>query len=208
MVFKLKKTTIFITSTAILIAISILIPATVPAIHFTPLLTMIVAVHVPILIACFISPYMAIAVAIGSTFAFFFTQPLIVTSRASTHIIFAVLASLYFKKYGVPKNKLHLSIISIVIGIIHGLSEALVMHIFFFPQIENPIFSIYLVLGTWMLLYTCIDFTIAYIIYDRIEKIIKNPRYFAFATMYLGNEWGIIRNTAELREIKPEKIKK
>jgi len=133
-VSQLKKTTHFITTATILTAIAILIPAAVPAIHFTPLLTMIVAVHVPIFIACFISPYMAISVTIGSTIGFFFTQPLIVTSRASTHIIFAFLASLYFKKFGVPKNKWHLALIAVGIGLVHGLSEALVMHIFFFPQ--------------------------------------------------------------------------
>lgn len=90
-----NKPALYITTASVLIAISILLPATVPLITFSPLMTMLVAVHVPIFIACFIKPSMAIAVTISSSIAFFFTMPIIVTARISTHILFAVLLSLY-----------------------------------------------------------------------------------------------------------------
>ena len=168
----MSRLTKFITTAALLTAIAIIIPLVVPLIQISPLLTFTLAVHVPIFIACFISPRMATAVAIGSTFGFALTKPLIVTARVATHIVFAVLAALYFKKHGISKNKWHLSIVAIVIGIIHALSEAVVMHIFFFQHEANPIFSIYLVLGAWMLLYSCVDFALALSIY----KLLLNHR--------------------------------
>jgi len=67
-----------------------------------------------------------------------------------------------------PKTKGHLVIVIVVSGIIHGLCEAVAMHVLFFQGAPNPLISIYLPLSLWMLVYHCIDFTIAYIIYKRL----------------------------------------
>ena len=154
-----------LTLTALLIAIAILIPIvfapfriTIGPMSWTP------ASHVPIFIAAFISPPVAIAVAIGSTIGFFFTAPLVITARAATHVIFATILALYVKKKQRIGN-LHMILLSIVIGIIHGLCEAFIVWWLFFGSIKgNPAYYIWILLGFGTFVHSMVDFWIAKLI--------------------------------------------
>jgi len=162
-----------LTLTALLIAIAILIPIvfaplriTIGPMSWTP------AAHVPIFIACFISPPVAIAVAIGATIGFFFTAPLVITARAATHVIFAGLLAFYVKNK--PNlSTLHMIIVSIVVGIIHALCEALVVWWLFFGSIKgNPAYYIWALVGIGTLVHSIVDFWIAMF----IVKVLKRAK--------------------------------
>ena len=171
-----------ITIAALLTAITILIPIvfvpfriTIGPMSWTP------ASHVPIFIAAFISPFVAISVAIGSAIGFFFSAPLVIAARASTHIIFAILLALYIKK-NQKIGKWHIIVLSIIIATIHGISESLVVMQFFLGTVQGNItYYIWILIGFGTFVHSMVDFWIAKLIFkilhNRIGEIKnENPR--------------------------------
>ena len=78
----------------LLTAIAILIPTMMPIKLVLPASTYTLASHVPVFIAMFISPQVAIMVALGSTLGFFMSFPFIVAARAFPHLAFVIPRSL------------------------------------------------------------------------------------------------------------------
>ena len=173
----MSKTVKFITMSAVLIALGVLFSMIMPRWVFTPMIAWVPAVHVPIFIACFISPSMAILVSIGTTLGFATTgAPPQLVARVATHLIFVVALAFYIKKYGMPKKIWHVAILGVAINIIHGIGEAVAMHLIFFSQMANPFTAIYLPLVLWMTVFGFSDFALAYLLYRRpvIKKLILN----------------------------------
>lgn len=84
---------------ALLTALSILIPLVFPSIPLGPF-TATFASHLPIMISMFISPVVALAVAIGSLLGFaikFASMPWVI-ARAAMHIPFALMGAWMLKK--------------------------------------------------------------------------------------------------------------
>ena len=69
-----------LTIAALLIGMGIVIPMVMPKIVIGPA-SFTLASHVPLFVAMFFSPGMAIAVALGTTFGFFITLPPIIAAR-------------------------------------------------------------------------------------------------------------------------------
>lgn len=142
------KTTENITIAALLIALGIVIPMFMPKIIFPPN-SYTLASHVPVMIAMFISPSVAIAVAIGTAWGFLISATDIIAMRALSHIVFAVLGSLYIQKNRTtlknPKTNL---IFNCVIGLIHVAMECLVVSYYYFNgELTGGNFFIIVVLG-------------------------------------------------------------
>ena len=87
--------------TALLIAIGIIIPIYFGFLRVVlpPAFTATIMAHVPIFIAMFISPWSALFTAIGTTLGFAFSglDP-VVTARAGSHIVFALVGAFMIKK--------------------------------------------------------------------------------------------------------------
>ena len=87
--------------TALLIAIGIIIPVYFGFLRviLPPAFTATLMSHVPIFIAMFISPWSALFTALGTTLGFAFAglSP-VVTARAASHIIFALIGAYMIKK--------------------------------------------------------------------------------------------------------------
>lgn len=81
----------------VLCAVGMAVPMFMPKIVLGPM-SFTLASHVPVFLAMFISPMVALAVCIGSALGFFVTTPLIIALRAASHIVFALLGAWLLKK--------------------------------------------------------------------------------------------------------------
>lgn len=166
--FKLKKkfTTKDMVISALLIAVGILIPMIFTGLPFRivvgPYSATLMA-HVPVILAMFISPQVAVFTAVGTTLGFFFTAPLIIAVRAASHIFFAIMGALFIKR-GMRAIPLCLTT-----GAVHSLIEGLVVLIFYLGAFAAPangysVFAMVLITIFGTLAHHCVDFIIAYIV--------------------------------------------
>ena len=153
-----------------LVSIGILIPMIMPIRIMVEPMSFTLASHLVIFIAMFISPTMAIAVAVGTTIGFQFGGfPPVIVLRAASHIIFAVVGSLYLHRIArKPMSYVKIRIFSLVIAIIHGISEVVVVSVFFFGGNINPLTleqgffrGVILLVGVGTLVHSMVDFEIA-----------------------------------------------
>ena len=154
----------------LLSAIAILIPLIMPFKIMLPASTYTLASHVPIFIAMFISPSVAIMVTLGSALGFFISFPFIVALRALSHLSFVIIGSLYLQKH--PLNTLKSSLLfNIVIGIIPALAEYLVVVFIMRETLTNqtlPQYFLFLGIGTF--LHSFIDFTLSLSIFKALNQ--------------------------------------
>ena len=96
----IRKKTQFMTMTALLTAIAILIPIIMPFKIVIPPASYTLGSHIPIFIAMFLSPLMAAFVIIASSLGFLMAgYPMVIVLRAFSHIVFGTLGALYLKKF-------------------------------------------------------------------------------------------------------------
>jgi len=174
----MKNNILRMTTSALLIAIGIIIPLFSPVkLHFPPA-SYTLASHVPIFLGMMISPSVAIAVTIGTTAGFFLSTSPIIALRAASHLIFVLIGSLYLKKrQTLLKSPIETRIFSFVIAIIHAICEVLVVAIFFFNGTLNEaiyqqgfLFYGILLVGAGTIIHSMIDFEIALILHKTLSK--------------------------------------
>ena len=158
--------------TALLIALGIIIPIlfTFLRVILPPAFTATLTAHVPIFIAMFVSPVSAVLTAIGTTLGFLLTglDP-IVTARAGSHIVFAVVGA-----YMIHKNA-SITLVGIVTTLLHALCEAIVVLLFLSMNwtkgAESSIFEMaFYVTGIGTILHHIIDYVIAIVIVKALAK--------------------------------------
>lgn len=164
-----------LTISALLIGLGILIPMVMPKIVIGPA-SFTLASHVPVFIAMFFSPLVAIAVVLGTTFGFFISTTPIIALRAFSHLIFALLGAYYLQKHPelVLKNgKFTLAngrfqVFNLVIGLIHAIAEMIVVSAFYFmgnmPDTfysQGYIYTVFILMGVGGLVHSLVDFNIA-----------------------------------------------
>ncbi|EOI7831188.1 hypothetical protein ACMWM5_002864 [Enterococcus hirae] len=167
----------------------VIIPMVMPKIMIPPA-SFTLASHVPIFIAMFFSPGIAITVALGTTFGFFLTTPVIIALRALSHLIFAVIGSWYLQKKPeiVLKNgqftlaNWRFQSFNFVIGIIHSIAEMLVVSVFFFvgnmPETyysEGYFYTVFILMGICGLIHSLVDYNIAYFVAGTLSKYFDIP---------------------------------
>lgn len=172
------------TIAALLSAIAILIPMFAPKFVLEPA-SYTLASHVPIFIAMFISPYIAVAVAIITTFGFLMAGifPLVVVLRALSHVVFAIVGALILKK---NKNLLNtaagFTLFGLITAMIHAVCEVAVVTFFYWGNNltgiyynKGYLFTVVLLVGVGTIVHSMIDFTIAYFIWKPLQKIVTVP---------------------------------
>lgn len=168
---------------ALLCAIGIVIPMFFPKIWIPPM-SFTLASHVPVILAVFISPGVALAVALGTTIGFFFSGlPYIVVLRAVSHLAWVIIGALWLKQApAMLQNMKKAAFFGFVLALIHGVSEALVVTWFYFGgQVTDAYYqagyfrSVVLLVGIGTVVHAMIDFTISMGIWKILSKQIKIP---------------------------------
>jgi len=170
-----KKMTI----AALLCAIGILIPIVMPLKIIIPPASFTLASHVAIFVAMFISPGTALFVACGTTAGFFIAGfPIVIVARAFSHILFALLGSLYLKNHReLLKNWVGALFFAFIISLIHGASEIVAVMPFYFggklsDAVYNSGFLVYVLglTGVGTVAHSMIDFILALLVWRAIPK--------------------------------------
>ncbi|MBJ8325070.1 hypothetical protein [Streptococcus pacificus] len=159
---------------ALLTAFAIAIPIVMPAKIIIGPASFTLASHVPIFIAMFISPSIAIFVSLGSTLGFFMAGfPIVIVFRALSHVIFASIGAILIKKRIVIFAKPFTTFLfAIIINLIHGLAEFLVVIVMTTgSQVEtNYWFTMLWLVGFGTLIHGTIDFYLARICWHFMTK--------------------------------------
>lgn len=178
-----------LTISALLIGLGVLIPMVMPKIVIGPA-SFTLASHVPVFIAMFFSPAVAVAVVLGTTFGFFLSTTPIIAMRALSHIIFAVIGAAYLQRHPeiVLKNgkftlaNVRFQLFNLVIGLIHAAAEMLVVSVFYFmgnmPETfysQGYMYTIFILMGVGGFIHSLIDFNIAYFVAGALYKQFNLP---------------------------------
>ena len=168
---------------ALLCALGILIPMIAPKIVIEPA-SFTLASHVPVFIAMFISPVVAISVAIITGLGFFISGfPIVVVLRALSHVIFAAIGAYVLKKHS---NLLATSkstfLFSLIISIIHAMSEVAIVTFFYWGSNmtsayydKGYLFSVIILVGLGTVIHSMVDYTIALYVWKPVQKVVTVP---------------------------------
>ncbi|MBP2098287.1 hypothetical protein [Enterococcus rivorum] len=182
-----------LTISALLIGMGMIIPMVMPRITIGPA-SFTLASHVPVFIAMFFSPMMAVAVSLGTGLGFFLSATPIIALRALSHLVFAVIGAWYLQKNPSivkPKNKNILfngrfQLFNLCIGVIHSAIELVVVSLFYtmgnMPETyysQGYIYSIFLLMGIGGLIHSLIDYNIAYYLAFALSKQFNIPVFTA-----------------------------
>lgn len=178
-----KNTIQKMTFAAVLSAIAIIIPMFAPKFVLEPA-SYTLASHVPVFIAIFISPYVAISVALISTLGFFLGGfPIVIVLRALSHIVFVITGAFMLKR---SPRLLHsvkgVSMFSLLMACIHAVCEVLIVTLFYWGNNMSSayydkgyLFSVIFLVGIGTVIHSMIDFSIAYAVWKPIQKVVNIP---------------------------------
>lgn len=168
---------------ALLCAIGIIIPMFAPKIILEPA-SFTLASHVPVFIAMFISPYVAMSVALITGFGFLFAGfPIVVVLRALTHIIFAGVGAFVLKKYGnIFLSTKKTVTFAFLISLLHASCEVLVVTFFYWgSQMTSAYYdkgyllSVVGLVGIGTVIHSMIDFGIASFVWQPLQHVVTIP---------------------------------
>ena len=162
---------------ALLCAIAILIPMISPVkIQLGPM-SFTLGSHVAIFIAMFISPAVALTVELGATLGFLLAGfPPVVVLRALSQVVFVAI--------GAMKNGLSIFLFGLVMGVIHGVLEAVVVTAFWFSgmTMEGTFVSTVLgLVGVGTVVHSMVDYYLALLIWQPVSRAAKLPASFTFS---------------------------
>ncbi|MDB6353781.1 hypothetical protein PH235_09440 [Trichococcus sp. K1Tr] len=168
-----------ITIAALLIAIGILIPMISPLKIILEPASFTLASHVATMIAMFLSPGIAVAVAFGTAVGFMLGGfPLVVVLRAATHMIFSYVGAKYIQKHPEMAHDIKKSLLfSLVLGVLHAGSEVIVVSLFYFAgnlttayYDKGLISSVMLLVGVGTVIHSMVDYWLAQIVWKTVGK--------------------------------------
>ena len=171
-----------LTITALLIAMGIIIPLVMPRIVIGPA-SFTLASHVPLMIAMFFSPNIAIAVALGTAVGFLLTSPFIIALRALSHVIFAWVGAMYLQKHPeLTLDQKKFQFFNVWIALLHTIVEVLVVAIFFLfgntagTSYDGSLFVFLVVfMGLGGFVHSLVDYNIAYFISKPLSRAFDVP---------------------------------
>lgn len=167
-----------LTFSAILIALGILIPMIMPIKVVIGPASYTLASHVPVFLAMFISPGVAVAVALGTAFGFFLSFPAIIALRALSHVVFAVIGAYFLqKKPSIVTSFWQFQAFSAVIALIHAATEFVVVVLFTTSgqQTAATYWLFFLTVGVGGFVHSMVDYTLAYYLGERLSRQFDFP---------------------------------
>lgn len=172
-----------ITISALLCAIGIVIPMFAPKIVLEPA-SFTLASHVPIIIAMFISPLVAISVALITSMGFFIAGfPIIVVLRALTHLIFASLGAIFLKKNNnILQKRSSTTLFAFLLSVVHAVCEVIVVTFFYWGDSVTGLYyekgyllSVIGLVGLGTIIHSMVDFSISVLVWNSLKRIITIP---------------------------------
>lgn len=164
---------------ALLCAIGIIIPMFAPKIVLEPA-SFTLASHVAIMIAMFVSPTVALFVALGTTLGFFMAGfPIVVVVRAFTQVVWVFGGAVYLSKNPeIMKSWPKMIIFALIIGIIHGGLEMLSVCPFYFGNNlgagyynKGFVVAVLGLVGGGTVVHSMVDFAISLVVYKALLSI-------------------------------------
>ncbi|KAE9634971.1 MAG: rane protein [Defluviitaleaceae bacterium] len=152
-----------LTIAALLTALAIVIPFAVFFKVVIPPFTATLGSHVPMFIAMFFGPEVAIMVGIGSALGFFLNLGVVVGARAFMHVFVGLAGAMLIKK-GMSFGK-----VSVITAPLHGLLEVLVV----VPFIGFDVYKLLVVTGIGTVLHHFADAFISYLLVNVLQKSAK-----------------------------------
>lgn len=169
------------TIAALLIAIAIMIPVFCPKIVIGPA-SATLASHVPIFIALFISPPVAVAVSLGSTAGFLLAGfPIEIVLRAFSHIVFVLVGSFLLRKHpGIISTFGRGTAFGLLLAVIHAVSEVAAVTLYYLvmgiPKNANEyITTVVFLVGGVTIIHSMVDFGIATFVWKPLTHVIRIP---------------------------------
>lgn len=168
------------TIAALLSAIGIILPMYSPVKFILEPASFTLASHVPIFIAMFISPVVAVFVALITAFGFLMAGifPIVVVARALTHVIFAFVGAYILMKKGNILLSLRTAIPFVFfISLLHAVAEVIVSTIFYFTGQSTASYLVFVIglVGVGTLVHSTVDFIIASIVWVPLQRVINIP---------------------------------
>lgn len=161
----------------LLTGLGILIPIVLApyAIRIEPYASYTLASHVPVMVAMFFSPGIAIAVALGTSLGFLMTTTPIIFARALSHTVFAFVGSKYLQKNrNILNEPKKLALFNILISLVHVFFEIVIVTPFFLINGSYDLKSFLIMvlgfIGIGGYIHSLIDFTIASLVVKRLPK--------------------------------------
>lgn len=188
----MKNTSVrHLTFAGILTALGILIPMVMPVKIVIGAASFTLASHVPVFIAMFFSPLVAVVVALGTTIGFLANgMPIVIALRALSHLLFAVIGAYYLQKR--PTTVLQqgqvnifgfkIQLFNVLIGILHSAVELIVVMSFNFignvpaTSYDGGMFYYFFILmGVGGFVHSFVDFNLAYFVAGTLSKHFDIP---------------------------------
>lgn len=158
---------------ALLVAIGIIIPMYMPIKVVMEPMSFTLASHVAIMLAMLISPSVALATALGTTFGFFLSGfPLAVVLRALSHVVWALVGSLWLKKHPQTLAKWSSNALFVIlISILHAICEVVIVLPLYVGTDIDFLYVIFGLVGIGTIVHSSVDFIITQIVYKALCKI-------------------------------------
>ena len=169
---------------ALLCTIGIIIPMYSPVRIMLEPASFTLASHVPIFIAMFISPWVAISVAFITTFGFLFAGfPIVIVLRAFSHIVFAgVGAFILLKRRNTLRTVKSTVLFGLFIAVIHATCEVIVVTLFYQASgmtsayyEKGYLVAVIGLVGIGTIIHSMIDFGIAIYVWKPLQQVVNIP---------------------------------
>lgn len=162
---------------ALLCAVGILIPILSPVKIQIPPMSFTLASHVAIFLAMFLSPAVGLTVEVGTTLGFVLAGfPPIVVLRAAVQIVFVAAGAYWLRgDTSMLKRPARAALFGLALGVIHGVSEALVVAWFWFGGSVDGTFlsTVVGLVGFGTLVHSMADYYIALLIWPPVQKALR-----------------------------------
>jgi niacin transporter len=168
---------------ALLCAIGIVIPMVCPKIVIGPA-SFTLASHVPIFLAMFISPPVAVAVALGTALGFFFAGlNIVIVLRALSHVVFAAIGAFWLKRQPQLLSSVQRVVgFGLIMAVIHASCEVLVVSYFYFGNqlaqanyANGFLTSVLMLVGLGGIVHSMIDYSISVAVWKPLGHTIRFP---------------------------------
>lgn len=164
---------------ALLIAVGIVIPMFMPLKLVIEPASYTLASHVPVIVAMFISPVVAVAVALGTTLGFLmggFTLPIVL--RALSHVVWALAGAWYLTKHEDVFTSVKKTVAFILaIGVLHAVCEVLIITPLYLNNGLSAanynagyMYSIFTLVGIGTVVHSSVDFVLALAVWRVLAK--------------------------------------
>lgn len=163
-----------LTIAALLIAIGTVIPSFMPKVVIGPM-SFTLASHVAVMIALFISPAVAISVSLGTTLGFMIAGfPFVVVLRALSHVIWAVVGSLYIQKNpNIFETPLKTLKFNLMMACLHAIGEMIVVIPFYYGagmDVQTFCYMVFGLVGLGTLIHSSVDFAISLVVWKALSQ--------------------------------------